>query len=620
MLVFVILLTCFFYLLPGVLLHVWLRQRGLTLPVCLGLGLAGLIVLDVWLASAVRYRFPLQLGLNVIIIAALAWLAMHNKRWADWRRWLRSQWPWPTLGWAAVTAIFLVPAFVITLPYDTDAQGFGLLVTTVRLGGDIMSLSPFWPEISFFYSPAFFLLAAQLADAVGGEPVIAMLTLGHVLAAGTVAGVYAVAREFGDERMGTWAAIFSVTGYALFSTTMDSGYTNVLGNFLTASILVLVFRAAREPTRLNIALSALGLASLPLSHPDSIIHLLMAYVPFYFTIWLAREKPTRQQYLTLTVLVPAIGVALCLPWLARVFPLIGGIDVHERQNPLWLHWRELFVLNGNLPVVLAAVGLLLALRRRTWFDVWLIGWAILILEISTFGNLDTLSRRTAIDPMQIFYPYGVVWHATIIPVPVLAAMAVRALPIKTSDFAILRRLKRSEVWIIGCLGVTVSAVMAGLFSDPIIQFSKGRVGITGALSSEADVQAMLWLRDNTPSDAFILNYPGIEGDWVPVLAERRALHFREQLFYIGAGPAWALQDTLRPAYFDPVSPESKKLIRAAGVDYVLVPQVIGDPASFASAQRWRPPFIDPQISSFANASYLELIQDFDGAQIWRVKE
>jgi hypothetical protein len=615
MLAAVILFTCLCYFLPGVLLHVWLREHGLSLPVCLGLGLAGLIVLEVALASVAGYHFAVQFGLNVFVIAALAWLAV-RKRQTDWLKWLWSQWPWPSMGWAAVAAIFLVPAFVITLPYDTDAQGFALLALTVRLSGNITSLAPFWPEINFFYSPAFFLLAAQLADLLGGASMpVVVAGLGHVLAVGTVGGVYAVASEFGDVRTGAWAAIFSVAGYALFSTMMDSGYTNVLGNFLTAAILVLVFRAAREPTRLNIALAALSLASLPLSHPDSIIHLLMAYAPFYFTVWLARVRPTREQYLTLTVVVPAIGVALCLPWLGRVFPLIGGINVHERQNPLWGHLSSLVALNGTLPVVLAAVGLLLALRRRDWFDIWLLGWAVMILEISTFGNLDALSRRTTIDPMQIFYPYGAAWHATIIPVPVLAAMAVAKLPITVAEV-----FKKPAVWTAASLVVIAIAVAAGLFGPSIIQFSKGRVGITGSLSSAADVRAMVWLRDNTPDDVFILNYPGIEGDWAPVIAERRTVHFREQLFYIGAGPAWALQERLRAAYLDPAAPESERLIREAGIDYVLVPQVLGNLASFASAQRWRPPFVEPLQSPFADAAYLELVQNFEGAQIWRVRK
>jgi hypothetical protein len=606
-----LLLISLFYFLPGVLLHVRLRDRGLTLPVCLGLGLAALIVLDVWIASLFRYWFPLQLAANTAVIAGLAgwaWRAI-----PAWLAWTRSQWPWPIAGWAAAAAVFIVPAFVLNLPFDTDAQGFSLLALTVRLGGDITSLSPFWPEIDYLYSPAFYLLAAQLSDLAGGAPMPAVvMALGHALAAATVAGVYAVGREFGGERAGAWAAVFSILGYALFSTVMDSAYTNVLGNFLTAAILVLVFRAAREPGRLNVALAVLALASLPLSHPDSIIHLLMAYVPFYFTIWMARERPDRRQYVTLAVLVPLLAIALCLPWLIRVVPLVGGIDVHERQNPSPAYLQVLFSLNGWLPPVLALAGLGLALRRRAWFDLWLLGWIAAIVEVSSLGNLDSISRRTASDPMQIFYPYGVAWHATLIPVPILAAMAVCAVP-RLGRWTPSRSVRTGV-----SASVIGAALLAGAFSGPIVRLSKGRVFIVGELSSPADRRAMLWLRDNAPPDSFILNYPGIEGDWAPVIAERKTVQFREQLFYIGAGPAWALQAQLQPAYLDPAAPDSARLIRGAGVDYVLVPQVLARPQSFAAAMRWRPPFVAPLKSSFSSASYLELVQDFDGAQVWRV--
>lgn len=607
---FLLVILCYFA--PGALLHTQLRDRGFSLPVCLGLGLAGIIVADVWLASIAGYHLALQLSANLAIIGALFFGARGQL--VGWLRWARAQWPWPIMGWAAAAAIFVVPAFVVPLPFDTDAQGFGLLALTVRLGGSITALTPFWPEVRYFYSPGFFLLAAQLSDLVGGASMpVVMLALGHALAVATVGGVYAVGREFVGERGGAWAAAFSVFGFALFSTTMDSAYTNVLGNFLTSAILVLIFRAARQPTRFNVALAAVALASLPLSHPDSIIHLLMAYVPFYFTIWLARERPTAKQYLTLTLVIPAAAVLWCLPWVARVLPLAGGIDVHERQNPFLGFLLSLFSLNGWLPAALAVVGLAVAARRRAWFDLWLITWAAAIVEIAALGNLDSFSRRLSFDPMQIVYPYGVAWHATIIPVPVLAAMAAERLPLLKR----IRLPRRAGAAL--SAAIIVLSIAAGLFADRIIWASKGRVFITGSLSSPADQQAMLWLRDHTPRDAYVLNYPGIEGDWAPVIAERKTVQFREQLFYIGAKPMFALQEELRAAYLDPVSPASEQMIRAAGVDYILVPQVVGRPDSFATAMRWRPPFVEPLRSQFAEAPYLELVRDFDGAQIYRVK-
>jgi hypothetical protein len=611
MLLLVIIFIGLCYFLPGVLLHLRLRERGITLPVCLGLGMSLLVVVNVGVASIVGYVFPLQLVINIIIVVALGVYARSHI--SDWVNWLRGQLPWPAVGWGAVAAIFIIPAFIIPVPFDTDAQGFGFLALTVRLGGSIDSLSPFWPDIHYLYSPGFFLLAAQLSDMLGGLGMhIVVLGLGHVLGAATVAGVYAVGREFGGERVGGWAAAFSVIGYALFSTVMDSAYTNVFGNFLTTAILVLLFRAMREPNRFNIALAVVALASLPISHPDSIIHLLMAYVPFYATVWLAHERPTRKQYLTLIIVVPALAVALCLPWVIRMLPLVGGIDVHERQSPSITFFRSLLTLNGWLPPLLAIAGLGIVVYRRRWFDLWLITWAVAIIEVSALGNLDALSLRTAADPMQIFYPFGVAWHATIIPVPILAAEAVCAIPA-------LRRSRlpwQGAVW--GSAAIILVGIAAALFATPIIQFTKGRVAIVGAFSSDADLDAMTWIKNNTPDESFVLNYPGIEGDWAPVVTERKTVQFREQLFYINAQAAWTLQEDLKTAYLNPASAEAEQRIRDAGIDYILVPQIIGRPDTFASAMRWRLPFVEPMQSSFADAAYLELVQDFSGAQIYRV--
>jgi len=606
------LLIALFYFLPGVLLHVLLRERGVTLPVALGLALAGIIVIDVWAASAFGYRFWIQFALNVIAIAALARLSRGKMR--EWIRWALAWSRHHLILWVAALFIFIVPAFVIPVPYDTDAQGFGILALTVRLSGSITSLAPFWSEINFFYSPSFFLLAAQLSDMAFGAPMhLVMTAMGHAFAFTTVMGVWAVGREFGDERIANGSAFFAVISTALFTTMMDSAYTNVFGNFLTTAILVLIFRAAKEPNRFNNVCAIIALASLPLSHPDSIIHLLMAYVPFYFTVWVARTRPNLKQYLTLTFIVPFFAVMLCLPWILRAFPLLGGVSVHERQNPSPLHWLDLIAFNGYAPLYLALAGLLLGAWRRRWIDIWMIGNALAILEISTWANLDRLSKTTLIDPMQIFYPFGVIWHATIIPIPLMAATAIGALPF-------MNRVKspRSIGVAVGACAI-IASLGAGVFSEALIQWSKDRIRITGALSSAADVQAMTWLKENTSPDTLILNYPGIEGDWAPVIAERKTIHFREQLFYIGASQAWKLQEELRVAYHDPATPESEKKIRAAKIAYILIPQVIANPDSFKSAQRGRPPFIESMKSSFSDAKYLELVKNFDGAQVYRVK-
>jgi len=174
--------------------------------------------------------------------------------------------------------------------------------------------------------------------------------------------------------------------------------------------------------------------------------------------------------------------------------------------------------------------------------------------------------------------------------------------------------------------IAVLIVLGGVFNRQILAFSKGRVTFFGAFASHADVRAMTWLRENTPPDAVILNFPGPqEGDWVPVIAERRAIYYRPQPFFQrGTDP---LADTpeqvaLRAFWDDPADESGAALLAAADVDYVIVPQVVGNPASFAGHYRWRRPFTDTitdtMQSAVSDAGYLTPVFDADGAQVYAV--
>jgi hypothetical protein len=133
---------------------------------------------------------------------------------------------------------------------------------------------------------------------------------------------------------------------------------------------------------------------------------------------------------------------------------------------------------------------------------------------------------------------------------------------------------------------------------------------------------MRWLRDNTPEDARVLNHPGPhEGDWAPVIAERDTVYFRPQPFFRDTAPSDAEQAALRAFWRDPADPSSAKALDAAGVRYVLVPQVFGDPDSFEAMARWRGPL--PEAAGYlqtplGDAPYLRLIYERDGAQVYEV--
>ena len=603
--------ACALYAPPGVLLYLWLRTRGLQFIPALGLGLALLTVLYAALASAAGYHFWRQLAATLLLDGVLLWLALRGSV----RLRLPKAQPWQLLLVAVIGSVYLAPALLIPVPFDTDAQGFGLLIATVRASGSITTLAPFFPNISWFYSPGYFLLGAQLADLTGARIHEVMLGLSHVLALGVVAGVGALGRKLGGSTTGWWAAVACAGGVALFTTLLDGAYTNVYGIWLMATFLWLLDFALASAERWRIGLAGASLAAVLLGHPDSIIHLLMGYLPFYGAALLALPRLSGAQYRRLALWVPLAGVAFSLPWLLRVLPLVPLIEVHERQTPQLQHLLWLAGLNGVWLPLAALAGVWWALRRRHWLDVWCVVWLLPIVELSSFGNLNQWSQRTALDPLQVLYPLGIAWHATIIPLPLLAARALQPLG------AWIARAGNWQRYLTLSLGALLAVLALGIgLQQQLVQWSHGRVmAITGALATPADIAAYDWLRANTPPTALLLNYPGrFEGQWAPVIAERPAVFIRDQLFYIGANGLRSVQPALEAAYMNPDRPAACAQLRVQAIAYLVVPQALAHPERWQQQLRWRAPAVWAQRPRFEASACLALRADFDGAQVWQV--
>jgi hypothetical protein len=167
----------------------------------------------------------------------------------------------------------------------------------------------------------------------------------------------------------------------------------------------------------------------------------------------------------------------------------------------------------------------------------------------------------------------------------------------------------------------VLALAGMVFNREILAFSKGRVGFFGAFSSHDDVRAMEWLRNNTPPDTRILNYPAPhEADWVPVIAERDSVYYRPQPFFRGDEASRAEQEALMAFWNDPADPDNAGRLREASIDYVIVPQIVTDPDSMAGMFRWRAPFTVEMRSTVDEAVYLTQVFDANGARVYELSD
>jgi hypothetical protein len=264
-----------------------------------------------------------------------------------------------------------------------------------------------------------------------------------------------------------------------------------------------------------------------------------------------------------------------------------------------------------------------------------VGWLVLVVEFAAFGLLENVVPWLIAPITRYDYPFSIAWKGPIIPFILLIGIALAAL-----WHAIYNRVSYYDPEATGpqppspaaLLGYSVlllaatAVILGGAYNRDLLALSKGRLTFFGAFASHADVAAMTWLRENTTADAYVLNFPGPqEGDWVPVISERRSVYYRPQPFFdrpIGGDP---LLDTpeqvaLRAVWDHPASVEAELLLFRYGVDYVIVPQVVGDPVTILEMYRWRPSFADdfrPQ-SQMRDAPYLTQVFEDDGARVYRV--
>ena len=362
-------------------------------------------------------------------------------------------WPGPRelMMLLVIGILFAAPALTLPVPFDTDAQGFGYLALSIRDGGNITTLAPFHPEISYLYSPGFPMLVAYLGHQLSTGIQNIELALGAVFGFLFVWLAYDFGSELDSEdgrRTGIVMAICALIGTGLLLADLDSHYTTLMALCFAMAFLTFAVRWTKHGTRVDFIAAAVTLACVPLSHPDTTIILILGYVPWLLTIWLSKPRPTFRRWLGLAVGIPVLALVVLIPWLNKIAPLLGS----SIQSPFSVSISHLVVLtiyHGVVIVILALIGIVLGLRRRNPVDILMIGWLALIVDFSTFGLVAHLIPAAL---LKYDYPFSIAWHGPIIPYLYLGGTAILWLMDKIGR-------SRAEKWIIG-LSLPVFTVIA----------------------------------------------------------------------------------------------------------------------------------------------------------------
>jgi len=535
-------------------------------------------------------------------------------------------WPGPRdlMFFGLVGLLFLIPVLILPVPLDTDAQGFGYLGLMARLGGGFQSLAPWHPEISYLYSPGFSVLIAYLSHQLNQGLQSVQISVAAILGLLNVWLAYDMGAEIRDKRLGRAMALVMLASIGLFTAFMDSHYTTILGLVFAQAFLILVIRFQRHPTAADAVGGGLMLGALILAHPDTTIIVMLGYVPWLITMWFGQPRSTVKSWLVLAVGMPVIALVAISPWLYSIKDLLGSnIASPFTRDPSY--WRILVLYHGIWIVPVAVVGAVIGLRKRSQPVILAVGWLVFILEFSSLGLLERLMPNLLAPILRYDYPFSIAWHGPIIPYAILGGLGLLWL----WDRYGAKRIKGlSPNWSYAALTAGLVILLAVLILSPqLLAFSKGRIGFYGAFSSAADVKAMEWIKHNTPENARVLNFPGTqkdnshESDWVPVIAERDTVYYRWQPFFRNNEASLAEQDRLRAFWEDPANPAQAELLRSANIKYVIVPQLVTNPASIETMFRWNKPFTElvQMRSPVSAAPYLQLVFDSDGAQVYEVK-
>jgi len=540
-------LAALIILLPGVALSVYLlppQQFGWRVRLALApaFGVALYPVILAWcLPAGVRPGAFMVWGAAGLSAAALLFRFRHltpgrllDRAKSAWRTWRASETCYSDLTTLAVVGLIAVGLFVplqrfVAPLWDDSVQHAVIAQRIFENGGLFDSWEPYAPYRGMTTHFGFHTLVAAYMWLTGIQVAPAMLVVGQLMNLVGALGLYGLILYTSRNR---WAGIGTLMAVGLFSI-VPAIYTNwgrypqLTGQAILPAAVCLLWAVGEAKQRAGklVLLAGLAAAGMTLSYYRT---------PFLYAVfgvawlaiqalpaWIRRQRIWWRDLIWLG-LVALTLLVLIAPWIvlglfkfqqvssanaaaASVALPVGTPppppDLWAMYSPWWYHPDYRSLLLG------AMAGILLAIVLRRWRVVTLGGWlaGFLLLPLaSSFTRNEAFFFSTMI---AIYIPTSLLigWLAG-----VLVKAIMRYVPRTVQLLIILAIVGGAAYGALGMLRIL----------DP--QF---------ALVTPADLEAMAWIRENTPANAtFLINgivYTGgrsvVGGDagwWIPIFTRR----------------------------------------------------------------------------------------------------
>lgn len=452
-------------------------------------------------------------------------------------------------------------------------------------------------DIPFAYPPLGFYFGALAVDIFKLSSVEVLRWLPPFFASLSIPAFYFLSlRIFKDKYLASLSTLFFALMPRAFSWfVMGGGLTRSPGQFFMLLTLIFVLRLYEENRRMDILRAGFFGGLAVMSHPEAAVHTVVSAVLFW--VMLSRKRNTFVQ----SVLIGLVVVIVAVPWLGTV---IGYHGVGPLFNA-------------------AATGKkLIAVFNLVFFVFTEEPYATFIAILGLIGLAHSLIRKDYLLPIWMAIPFFVEGRSAAgpaaIPLAMLAAVGLAEVILPALQSSVKRQAVPSE---------GISSIERNVFFYLLLYliFSAYQFGLqlSNATLYPQDQEAMLWARENTPSDARFLVLTGSTSvscdsvlEWFPALTGRRSL-------FTVQGAEWTrgeefgsfIQETNDlQACFDENPACVEGLIEPSEYDYVYLSKILRvDNCKPLASARVFTYFVE----SVRSDNQYEVVHDTDGVMIYK---
>lgn len=495
-------------------------------------------------------------------------------------------WPGPQdLAFFGVIGLaFLLPVVILPVPFGTAAQGYGFMAAAMGQGGTMNTLAPFLPDVQYLYAPGFHALSAYLSQQLNQSVHVVQFGAGAVLGLLNVWLAYDLGGELYSKRMGRAMALVMLLGLGVFGVFLNGHYPALMGLAFLQAFVIYLARYFSHGYPADMIGAGLMMGATLVSHAGTFIILLLGFVPWLGTMWLAQPVPKFNRWLAAALGVPLVALLGTLPWIMDNWSLLtAGFDSPYTRSVDHIAVMATHHALWTLPAAL--LGVWVGWSRRDRLVVLAVGWMILIFDFSVSGGIAALFPFIT----RYLHPGTLAWHGPILPFTILGGVGLLWLWEMVVAPRVNFTMRYRHTYAING-GLVIALLTVGVFNDPLLRLTKAFMNQPGALASHADVDAMQWIADNTITDVRVLNYPeGGGSHWMPVIAERPSVYYPHRAYMQQPQSIRAEQEALERFWANPANPEHAETLREADIGLVLVPDVVANPDTYDSTWRWQEP-------------------------------